>query len=144
MLPIIVIFSCNWDGWSCIEAASNLHLQYPPSVKVIRIRCLSRLHAGLMLKPFEFGAEGVLLLGCKPENCHFNSNGDHVVKELEKTWSILEMLGIHRSRLALVQPAPFDGHEFVDGVLSFIEEIRSLPSHRHTKPSARVSKYNKS
>ena len=137
MLPRIVIFSCNWDGWSCIESASNLHLQYPSSVKVVRVRCLSRLHAGLMIKPFEFGADGVLLIGCKPENCHFGNNDSYVIKELERAQAILEMLGIWKNRLALVQLPPFDGNQFLARVLNFIDEIRTVPLRGHTKLSAR-------
>ena len=49
----VVVFACNWDGLSCVEAAAQEDLCYPASVKVIRISCLSRLHLGLILKAFE-------------------------------------------------------------------------------------------
>ena len=74
MYPQVLVFACNWDGWSCIETAANLGLHYPASVKVVKVSCLSRVHLGLILKAFEFGADGVMLLGCEQGRCHFNAD----------------------------------------------------------------------
>ena len=127
----VLVFACNWDGWSCIETATNLGLHYPASVKVVKVSCLSRIHAGLILKAFEFGADGVMLLGCEPGKCRFGIDSDCVIKEYEKTRSILEMLGMRKDRLVLVQLPAFDGHEFVMRVMNFMAEVeRILASKR--------------
>ncbi|MBM4451447.1 MAG: hydrogenase iron-sulfur subunit, partial [Chloroflexi bacterium] len=101
--PDVLVFACNWDGWSCLEATSYMELSYPASVKVVRVRCLSRLHAGLILKAFELGAEGVMLLGCEPGKCHFESDSGCVLAEYEKARQMLELLGMPKERLALTQ-----------------------------------------
>jgi len=113
----IVVFACNWDGWSCLEAASYLGLSYPASVKPIRVRCLSRVHTGLILKAFELGAAGVLLIGCETGNCHFNNDDDCILGEYQKARQILEMLGIQKERLVLTQLPAFDGHGIVTQIM---------------------------
>lgn len=122
----VVVFSCNWDGWSCIEAATGLGLHYPPSVKVVRVSCLSRIHAGLILKALEFGADGVMLLGCQPGSCHFGSDCDSIAGEYGKARSILELLGMWTGRLALVQLPAFDGRGFVAEATRFLAEVEQV------------------
>jgi len=126
--PRILVFSCNWDGWSCLEAATDSGLQYPPSVRIIRVSCLSRIHAGLILKAFELRADGVMLLGCKPGNCHYNADSDYISREYEKTRHILEMLGINKERLTLVQLPAFDGQQFVAQITKFSAKVQKMPA----------------
>jgi F420-non-reducing hydrogenase iron-sulfur subunit len=129
----VLVFACNWDGWSCIETAANLGVCYPASVKVVRVSCLSRIHAGLILKAFELGADGVMLLGCEPDRCHFSVDGEYTINEYEKARSILEILGMRKDRLTLVQLPAFNGHEFVMKVMSFIVEVERLLASKRAR-----------
>ena len=129
----ILVFACNWDGWSCIEATANLRTGYPASVKVVRVSCLSRIHAGLILKAFEFGADGVMLLGCEPGRCLFNVNGEHIINEYEKVRSILKILGMQQDRLVLVQLPAFSGQEFIMQVKNFMVKIERLSASKRAK-----------
>lgn len=133
LYPEVLIFACNWDGWSCIDAASNLGLRYPASVKLVRVNCLSRIHAGLILKAFDFGAEGVMLLGCAPGMCHFGADSEYIINECEKVQRILEMLGVWRDRLVLVRLPAYDGHRFVGEVNKLMEEINRIPPSKRSK-----------
>jgi coenzyme F420-reducing hydrogenase delta subunit len=119
----IVVFACNWDGLSCIEATAQSRLSYPPSVKVVKVSCLSRVHSGLILKAFELGAGGVMLLGCESESCYFGKDERFNVKEYEKTRSILGLLGLGADRLRLAWLARGDGKGFVKQVENFIAEV---------------------
>ena len=119
----IVVFACNWDGLSCIEAAAQNRLSYPPSVKVIRVSCLSRVHSGLILKAFELGAAGVMLLGCEPDNCYYENGDRFNVAEYEKTREVLGLLGLGTDRLKLTRLPRCDGEGFVKQVTGFITEI---------------------
>lgn len=110
-----------------------MELSYPASVKVVRVSCLSRIHMGLILKAFDFGAEGVMLLGCEPGNCHFGTSNDYIRNECEKTRNILEMLGVWKNRLVLVQVSAFDGYSFVNEIEKLIKEIREIPSSKRSK-----------
>jgi len=133
LYPEVLVFACNWNGWSCIETAADLGLNYPPSVKIIRVSCLSRIHAGLIINAFELGADGVMLLGCEPGVCNFGSNSECIADEYEKARSILEMLGISAGRLALRQLPAFAGRLFVEQIAELNAEIARMPALKSTK-----------
>lgn len=136
MEPKILVFSCNWDGWSAVEAATGAGLSYPASVKIVRVSCLSRLHAGLIMKAFEFRADGVMLLGCEPGSCHYLSDAGCIDREYEKTRQLLGMLGINQERLALVQLPAFDGERFIAEIKKLSEAIGKMTPRRGKKAAA--------
>ena len=68
--PPVLIFACEWSGYAAAELAGAQKLTYPPNVRMIRLDCSGRLQPGLILKAFEMGAAGVLVLGCEPGLCH--------------------------------------------------------------------------
>ena len=124
----VVVFTCNWDGLSCVEAAAQAGLCYPASARVVRVSCLSRINQGLILKAFELGADGVMLLGCEPGNCHFDIDAGLVAQEYEKTRIVLRLLGMGEERLVLCHMSRGDGSGFVRQVKSFITEIEQMQS----------------
>jgi coenzyme F420-reducing hydrogenase delta subunit len=122
----VVVFACNWDGLSCVEAASQRGLLYPASVRVVRVSCLSRVHSGLVLKAFELGADGVMLLGCEPGKCYFDTDAECIAQEYEKARGILDLLGLGEERLVLAHMPRGDGSGFVTRLVSFIAEIEQI------------------
>ncbi len=125
----LVVFACNWDGLSCVEAAAQSGLSYPASVRVVRVNCLSRLHHGLMLRAFDLGADGVMLLGCEPGNCQYDADSSRTTHEYEKARRILGMLGLGEDRLLLCHLPRGDGSGFVKQVSKFAGEIeRTRPA----------------
>ena len=139
MAPKILVICCNWDGWSCLEAAANSALQYPASVKVMRISCLSRIHAGLILKAFEFRADGVMLVGCESDSCHFGADSEGIRREYEKAQHLLEMLGIGKERLALVQLPAFNGQQFVAEITKFSAKVARISTPKRTEKAAETA-----
>ncbi len=131
----IVVFSCNWDGWSCFENASNNGLSYSTDVKVVRVSCLSRLHAGLILKAFEYGADGVMLVGCQPGNCHFNNDSIYIEKECSKVSSLMTLMGIDTGRLKLTRLPAFDGTRLLDEIRQFMDEIGETSIEEEEEPA---------
>ena len=119
----VVVFACNWDGLSCVEAAAQAGLNYPASVRVVRVNCLSRVNQGLMLKAFELGAEAVMLLGCEPGNCHFDIDTHFVEREQAKARGILRLLGFSEDRLVLARMSRGDGAGFVRRVMRLVQTI---------------------
>jgi heterodisulfide reductase subunit A/F420-non-reducing hydrogenase iron-sulfur subunit len=124
----VVVFACNWDGLSCVEAAAHGGLCYPASVKVVRVSCLSRVHVGLMLKAFEVGAAGVMLLGCEPGRCHYDIENQCISKEFEKAQDIMRLLGLGPGRLVMTHMSRGDGAGFVERVNELVSEMSSLRS----------------
>ncbi len=119
----IVVFTCNWDGLSCVEAAAQNRLSYPASIKLVKVSCLSRIHSGLILKAFELGADGVMLLGCQPENCLYEKNGNFSSKEYDKALGLMELLGLGTERLRLSRLPRGDGDAFIKEVEDFIGAV---------------------
>ena len=133
----VVLFACNWDGLSCIEAAAREGLSYPASVRVVRVSCLSRVHLGLILRAFEMGAEGVLLLGCQPGECSYDKDYYGITREYEKTQGILKLMGIPQEKGLLSYMNRGDGVGFVNRVNEFIAQVGGLA---RAVPAAEVGK----
>jgi len=119
----IVVFTCNWDGLSCVEDAAQSRLSFPPSVKLVKVNCLSRINSGLILKAFELGADGVMLLGCQPGNCHYEKDEKCIANEYHKAMNLLGLLGLGTNRLKLERLPRGDGHAFVGKVENFVDEV---------------------
>ncbi|MCX6004935.1 MAG: hydrogenase iron-sulfur subunit [Chloroflexi bacterium] len=123
MTARIVVFSCNWDGWSCIDAASNAGMKYPASVNIIKLACLSSVNAGFILKAFEFGADGVMLLGCLQQQCQYGQYIENIEIEIAKSKNILNLLGVKSERIKRLKLAAFDGKGFVEQLNTFVNEL---------------------
>ena len=119
----IVVFVCNWDGLSCIETAAQKRLTFPSSVKIVRVSCLSRVHTCLMLKAFELGADGVMLLGCDSLSCHFGIEEELITQNYEKSLGIMRILGLKQDRLVLVRLPHGDGVGFIKRVNDFVDQF---------------------
>ena len=121
----VVIFTCNWNAYSGLEAAGRDHRYYSAAIRPIRVTCLGRLHPGLILKAFERGADGVVLLGCPPDDCHydFGNRGAEAVFSISK--DLLGLLGFHGKQLQLSYIAAGDGNAFVDKIEKFMTDLNA-------------------
>jgi coenzyme F420-reducing hydrogenase delta subunit len=121
-LSTIVVFACNWDGLSCVETAAQKRMTFSSSVKIVRVSCLSRIHTGLMLKAFELGADGVMLLGCDSRNCHFGIEEELINQNVRKANRIMGLLGLKQDRLSLVRLSHGDAAGFIKRLNEFVEQ----------------------
>ncbi len=121
--PDIVGFICNWGAYSGLEMAGVNKKEYPANIKLVRVMCLGRLHLGLVLKAFELGADGVMIFGCPPEDCHYDSGMEKAKEVFTQARKTLNLLGIDAKRLALVE-IPVSGDDmFVRRVSAFVKGI---------------------
>ena len=141
MNPEVVAFTCNWNGWSCVETAISSGMKYPKALKIVKVSCLSRIHAGLILQALDFGADGIMLIGCEPGKCHFGSNDDCISREYAKAQDILQLLGLNKDRLTLVQLAAFDGQKFITKATKFVENIRQLKNDTYESSTGKPANY---
>lgn len=121
--PRVFVFTCNWSAYSALETAGTKRLAYPASVRTVRIMCLGRLHPGLILKAFELGADGVLLLGCPPGECHYQFGNRRAEELFQKTQAIAHLLGIGDERLRLDWVGAGEGEAFVQKVTGFYDQV---------------------
>ena len=123
VLPKAVIFTCNWNAYSGLETAGFQGLSYPANVHPIRVMCLGRLHPSLVLKAFELGAAGVLMLGCPPGDCHYGSGNTRAEEMVQETLGLARLLGIQEERIKLDWVAAGEGLGFVTQVRQFAEQV---------------------
>ena len=115
----IVVFSCSWDGWSCIDSAAHTGMPYPAPITVIKLPCLSSINASMIMRALEYGADGVLLLGCQPHECRYGRYGENIEFEFDKARHLMAMLGGDSDRIRMARLEAFDGGGFIEAVRSF-------------------------
>lgn len=116
----VVLFTCNWDAYSGLEAAGRDHRYYSAAIRTIRVMCLGRLNPGLILKAFERGANGVMMLGCSPGNCHYDFGNRGVQEMFSLSKDLLVLLGFQEKQLCLDYAAAGNGNDFVHKIEKFI------------------------
>ncbi len=121
--PKTIVFTCNWSAYSALELAGHSKLSYPASVLPIKLMCLGRLHPGLVLKAFELGAGGVLLLGCPPNECHYGFGNIRAEELFAQTRALAHLLGFGEERLLLGWMAAGEGESFARKVKDFVEDV---------------------
>jgi Fe-S oxidoreductase/coenzyme F420-reducing hydrogenase delta subunit len=124
--PKIVAFCCNWCSYAGADLAGVSRIQYPPNVRVIRIMCTGRLEPIFVLHALEKGADGVLVAGCHPGDCHYVSGNLEAEKKVDRVHRILKMLGIPKERMRLEWISASEGARFAQVMTDFTEQIRGL------------------
>lgn len=122
----VVVFTCNWGAYAGAESAGLERLAYPPSVRLMRLMCLGRLHPGLILRAFELGAAGVLILGCPPDECHFGVGSEQVEELFQQARGLAHLLGLDKERLQFDWVSPGDGAAFAQKVEAFVKQVESV------------------
>jgi F420-non-reducing hydrogenase iron-sulfur subunit len=124
--PRIVVFACNWCSYAGADLAGVSRLQYPPTTRVIRVMCSGRVTPGFILEAFRVGADGVLVTGCHPGDCHYISGNENAVVTVKKTTRLLELLGVEVDRLRLEWISAAEGTRFARLMTEFTKQVRSL------------------
>jgi len=122
--PRIVGFLCNWCGYAGADLAGTSRLSYPTNIRIIRVMCSGRVEPVFILNAFENGADGVLVAGCHPGDCHYRSGNQHAEKRIEKTKKLLDLLGIGSDRLRLEWISAAEGEKFASVIKDFTEKLR--------------------
>jgi len=139
--PRIVVYTCNWDAYSGLEKAGFEHLAYPASVYPLKVSCLGRLHPGLVLRAFALGADGVLLLGCPPDDCHYDFGHKRAQELFAETIALAHLLGIAPERLQLDWVEAGDSQGFVNKVSSFTFQVSSsMPQGNEIHPTQHATR----
>ncbi len=128
--PIIIVFACNWCSYGGADLAGVSRLQYPPSIRIIRLMCSGMLAPTYVLRAFERGADGVLVTGCHLGDCHYSEGNYKALKVIEKVQKILKLLGIEAGRFRKEWISASEGPRFANVMNEFTEEIRRLGPSR--------------
>ena len=124
--PVIIGFTCNWCSYRAADMAGTARLKYPPNVRLIRLMCSGRLDPTFVLKAFSGGADGVLITGCHPGECHYIEQNYKMLRRLLLLQRVLAGMGIEPERLKLVWASAAEGVKFAREITTFVEEIQKL------------------
>ena len=124
--PRIVGFCCNWCSYAGADLAGVSRFQYPPNIRIIRVMCSGRVSPAFVLKALAVGADGVLIAGCHPGDCHYISGNYKARRRVELTKRLLEQFGMESERLRLEWVSASEGMKFAEVVDDFTNKIREL------------------
>jgi F420-non-reducing hydrogenase iron-sulfur subunit len=124
--PKIVGFLCNWCSYSGADLAGTSRIKYPPNVAIIRVMCSGRVDPVFVLKAFQSGADGVLICGCHPGECHYSEGNYKAARRIPLLKSMLAGLGIEDKRVRLEWVSASEGDRFAAVVKDMTEQIRKL------------------
>lgn len=110
--PNIVGFVCNWCSYAGADTAGGLKLDCPASVKLIRVMCSGRVDPQFVMDSFREGADGVMVLGCHPGDCHYRSGNMKAMRRFMMLDKMIEQFGIDRRRIKLEWVAAGEGARF--------------------------------
>ncbi len=124
--PFIIAFCCNWCSYAAADLAGVSRFQYPPNMRLIRVMCSGMVHPNFVIDALTRGADGVIVCGCHPGDCHYLSGNLVAKKREEGIYLMLDDLGIERERFRLEWISAAEGGKFAQVMKEFTEQIRSI------------------
>lgn len=123
--PRVVIFTCNWNAHQSLQAAGREHLHYPAGARPLKVDCLGQIGSSVILKAFEKGADGVMLVGCSPEECHYEFGSRRAAELFQRVRELVRLLGIGEERLQFHQVHADEGETLIEKVRAFITQLQN-------------------
>jgi len=124
--PNIVGFLCNWCSYAGADLAGTSRLRYPPNMKAIRVMCSGRVDPAFILDALKKGADGVLVAGCHPGDCHYQSGNFKTNRRLKLLKKLLFELGIEPERVRFEYISASEGNKFASVVTDFVDELKKI------------------
>lgn len=124
--PKIIAFLCNWCSYSGADAAGRAQLELSPNIKIVRVMCSGRVDPQLVVSAFHEGADGVLVLGCHPGDCHYKTGNYKTLRRMTLLRRILAQMGIAEDRLRLDWVSASEADRFAEVTRAMVERIREL------------------
>ena len=132
--PHIVAFLCNWCTYTGADLAGTSRLQYPPNVRVVRMMCSGAVDPVYVLKPLLDGADGVLIGGCHPGDCHYQTGNYKTRRRYVALKEILKNAGFEENRVWLRWISASEGQRFAETVTEMVTALKELgPNPMHEK-----------
>jgi coenzyme F420-reducing hydrogenase delta subunit len=124
--PTIIAFVCNWCTYTAADLAGTSRLTYPPNVRLIRMMCTGMVDPKYVIKAFLEGADGVLISGCHPGDCHYINGNLKARRRVKLLKEILPRFGFDGRRLRLTWIGASEGTDFAKTMRGLVDEVKSL------------------
>jgi F420-non-reducing hydrogenase iron-sulfur subunit len=124
--PKILGFLCNWCAYAGADLAGTSRLKYPPNVLPIRVMCSGRVDPTFVLEALKKGADGVLIAGCHPGDCHYQSGNYKTNRRVRLLKKLLEELALNPNRIRFEYVSASEGQKFAAVVTEFVDELKKI------------------
>ncbi|MBU1078504.1 MAG: hydrogenase iron-sulfur subunit [Spirochaetes bacterium] len=124
--PKIVIFVCNWCSYAAADGAGMKRAKYPAGIKLIRVMCSGRVDPQFILQAFHQGADGVMIMGCHPGDCHYKEGNYKALRRAKLLQKILDQLGVEGDRFKLEWVSASEADRFIKVVNEMYENVQKL------------------
>lgn len=124
--PLIIGFTCNWCSYRAADLAGTARIKYPPNIRLVRLMCAGRLDPAFVLKCFAGGADGVMVSGCWPGDCHYREQNYKGLRRFLLVRRVLAAMGIEPARFQLVWASAAEGERLAREISRVVEEVRAL------------------
>ena len=124
--PKILGLLCNWCSYTGADLAGTARMKYPANLMSVRVMCSGRVDPGFILDAFRAGADGVLICGCHPGDCHYVEGNYKCMRRIPLTKALVKGMGINPARVRLEWVSASEGARFKEVVTEFTEQIREL------------------
>jgi F420-non-reducing hydrogenase iron-sulfur subunit len=124
--PKIIGFLCNWCSYAGADLAGVSRIQYPSNIRVVRVMCSGRIDPIIPIEVFMKGADGVIILGCHPGDCHYSEGNLYEERKIKMLKKLLALTGLEPDRLRLEWVSASEGQRFAKVVTEFTEQIKKL------------------
>jgi F420-non-reducing hydrogenase iron-sulfur subunit len=124
--PKILGLLCNWCSYTGADLAGTSRIQYPPNVRIVRLMCSARVDPTFVLDALARGADGVLICGCHPGDCHYSEGNYKALRRFKLLKQLLRAYGIEDERVRLEWVSASEGQRFADLVADMTARVRAL------------------
>jgi F420-non-reducing hydrogenase iron-sulfur subunit len=124
--PKVIAFLCNWCSYTGADLAGTARVKYKPNVRAIRVMCSGRIEPTFVLRAFRKGADGVLICGCHPGDCHYQEGNYRCLRRYHLLQKYIQQMGIETGRLKLEWISASEGKQYAELIDSFTETITEL------------------
>jgi F420-non-reducing hydrogenase iron-sulfur subunit len=124
--PLIIAFCCNWCSYAGADLAGVSRIQYPPNIRIIRVMCSGMVHPNLVIDALTRGADGVLICGCHPGDCHYLEGNLKAEARADAIKLMMQDFGIEEERFRLEWVSASEAPRFARVVTEMVSQIRDL------------------
>ena len=124
--PNIIGFLCNWCSYAGADLAGTSRMKYPPNIKSIRVMCSGRVDPVFVLEALRKGADGVLIGGCHPGDCHYQSGNYKANRRIKLLKKFLEEMAVDPERVRFEYISASEGAKFASVVTEFVDQLKKM------------------
>lgn len=137
--PKIVAFLCNFCSYAGADSAGAQHREVPPEVRVVRVMCTGRVDPQFVLEAYRAGADGVMVLGCHPGDCHYKTGNYNALRRMTMLHELLAQFGVARERFLMDFVSAAEGEKFSTLTAEFTGRVRALGPLALGSPASEVA-----